>query len=342
MSKRHAIGIVSGGLDSLLATKVVQRMGIDVTALHFVIGFEPRHLKNWFARPDDPPTPSQAMLDTGAQVEVLDIRKDYMPLLAAPPHGYGGNCNPCIDCHAMMLHMARKRMLETGAAFVFSGEVLGQRPMSQNRRSLDIVAAESALEDHLVRPLSGALLPTTAPEREGVFSRKDLLDIKGRSRKRQTELAREFKLSGYPSPAGGCLLTDPQFSSRLSDLFERRPDRILRIDDPLLLFVGRHIVLPDGAKLVVGRHHEENLVIERFADRGVGMVAEEVMGPMSLVEVDPAKPPSEADLLAAARLTARYGKGHDQSQVRVTLTSPDGSQRTIAVEPGEPEGRRIL
>ncbi len=338
MSPARAVGVVSGGLDSLLAVEVVRRMGLRVTSLHFAIGFEPRHLRGWIERPGDPPRASDALMASGAEVEVHDVRAEYMPLLADPPHGFGSRCNPCIDCHAMMLSKARTRMEELGAAFAFSGEVLGQRPMSQNRQALGLVARLSGLNDRLVRPLSGALLPPTAPEREGVLRRSDLLDIQGRSRRRQTELAARFGLTDYPTPAGGCLLTDPQFCSRLTDLFDRREGRVLRVDDPILLFVGRHVALPAGSKAVIGRDQHENDVVERFAHTGRLLVAVDIPGPSTLVEGQPA----EQDIQAAARLTARYGKGKDRQSVPVRVTAPDGSERTLEVKPKKPDGCLIL
>ena len=337
-SPTRAVGIVSGGLDSLLAVELVQRMGIRVTALHFVIGFEPRHLQGWIDAPDAPPAASKAILATGAEVEVVDIRAEYMPLLAAPPHGYGGHCNPCIDCHAMMLAKAKLRMEELGASFAFSGEVLGQRPMSQNRQSLGTVASTSELNDRLVRPLSGALLPATAPEREGVFRRDQLLDIRGRSRKRQRALASELGLADYPSPAGGCLLTDPGFSARLEDLFDRRPDRLLRPEDPLLLFVGRHIVLPGGAKVVIGRDHRENGVVARFAADGLLLEARDHMGPTALIEGQP----TAGDLQAACRLVGRYGQGKAEAKVAVEVRHHDGAVDTLEVAPGPVADARLL
>jgi hypothetical protein len=338
MSQRHAIGIISGGLDSLLAVRLVQRMGFEVTILHFVIGFEPRHLQGWIEHPDAEPTAAPAILATGAQVEVIDLRAETIHLLADPPHGFGGHCNPCIDCHAMMLRTAADRMAASGAAFVFTGEVLGQRPMSQNRQALATVAKQSGLGDRLVRPLSGRLLEETAPQREGLFQPEDLLDIRGRSRRRQKALAVEFGLTGYPTPAGGCLLTDPGFSVRLRDQFERREGRLLQIDDPLLLYVGRHLVLPSGVKLVVGRDHRENGVVARFAARGPLLEAIDHNGPTSLIE----HPSSLADWLLAARLTARYGQGRAQPEVAIRIRHPDGSEQIVTVEPGEVAGTRLL
>ncbi|HOX43037.1 MAG TPA: hypothetical protein PK668_05545 [Myxococcota bacterium] len=333
-----AVGIASGGLDSLLAVKVVQRLGFEVVALHFVIGFESAHLRGFIERPDEPARASPALLATGARVEVHDVRAGYLPLLADPPCGFGSQCNPCIDCHAFMLAQAGQRMRALGAAFVFSGEVLGQRPMSQNSQSLVRVAERSGLGDRLVRPLSGALLPPTAPEREGVLRRADLLDLSGRGRQRQQALAMELGVRDYPSPAGGCLLTDPQYCVRLRDLFARRPGRLLRVDDPLLLFVGRHLVLPSGAKVVIGRRDEENGVVARYAPRGLVFEAVEQNGPTAFLE----GAPPDQDVLDVARLVARYGQGRGLPRVAIRVSAPDGSTRVLEVEPGTPEGCRVL
>ena len=337
-NKHHAIGIISGGLDSLLAIKVIQHLNIQVTALHFVIGFEPGHLRFWMEHPDQPAVPPEAIEATGAKVLVMDIRKDIMQLLTAPPHGFGSHCNPCIDCHALMLQKAKRTMETHRANFVFSGEVLGQRPMSQNKQALDLVAKTSGLGGRLVRPLSGALLEPTIPEQEGLFAHDDLLDIQGRSRKRQLALANELGLHDFPAPAGGCLLTDPQFSIRLKDLFTRRSHRLLHPDDPILLFVGRHIVLPGGGKVVIGREEKENLVIERFAHAGLLLRAVDVPGPSSLVE----GPCEEQDIVAAAELTARYGKGRTQAQVQIEILSPHGPVRSMQVKPNKATGCKIL
>ncbi len=337
MEKKIAVGISSGGLDSLLAIKVVQKMGFQVVAMHFSIGFEPGHLNHWIDDPSSPLTAPAALQATGARVEVVDIRDEYFPLLANPPHGTGAHCNPCIDCHAMMLNIAMGKSDELDAAFVFTGEVLGQRPMSQNRQSLDMVARISGLGDKLLRPLSGALLPPTAPEKQGIISRKDLLDIQGRSRTRQIELAAEFSITDYPAPAGGCLLTDENYCSRLEDLFKRRPEKILQRDDPLLLFVGRHIILPQGAKVIIGRNERENGVIERFAHLGYLLEATRYPGPVALVE----RPASEEDILAAARLCARYGKGRSEQLVEIMIRN-DSDEKTTQVQPGEPEQTLML
>ncbi len=337
MNEKLAVGISSGGLDSLLAIKVVQRMGFRVIAINFSIGFEQGHLKHWIDHPSSPLSPSKALLETGAEVEIMDIREEYFPLLANPPHGTGAHCNPCIDCHGMMLRIAGRRSDELGSKFVFTGEVLGQRPMSQNRQSLDVVARISGLGNRLVRPLSGALLPPSAPEQEGLISRGDLLDIQGRSRKRQIELAKEFSITDYPAPAGGCLLTDGNYCSRLKDLFLRRPGKILHRDDPLLLFVGRHLLLPGGAKAIIGRDERDNGVIERFAHLGFILEAVDFPGPTVLVE----KPVSDADLMVAASVCAGYGKGRGEKRVTVRI-SDERVHSQKEVTPGIPEGTRLL
>lgn len=326
-----AIGIVSGGLDSLLATRLVQEMGFEVLALHFIVGFEPNR------GTEVSPAPL-SILQTGAECEVVDVRKEFLDILARPKHGYGANLNPCIDCKILMLNRAREKMEEISAAFVFSGEVLGQRPMSQRMQALRLIARESGLGDCLVRPLCGGLLPPTAPEKNGIIRRNQLQCFQGRSRAAQMELADKMGISDYPTPAGGCLLTDPSFAARAVDLMKRRPSGVLRLDDPLLLKVGRHVVLPRGGKAVIGRREEENGIIERFGSLGSILVAEDVPGPSTLVE----GPPAPEDLDAAARLTARYGKGKNLDRVAIKITARDGQVTTWSVSPEPPTEYRII
>jgi tRNA U34 2-thiouridine synthase MnmA/TrmU len=328
-----AIGIVSGGLDSLLATRLVMEMGFDVLALHFVIGFEPTHLRG-----TEVLSLPEAIVRTGANCELVDVRQEFAKVLAQPRHGYGANLNPCIDCKIYMLSRAKEKMEELSAAFVFTGEVLGQRPMSQRMHAMQLIARESGLGEHLVRPLCGGLLPPTAPEKQGIIRRDQLESIQGRSRTAQMALAEKLGVSDYPTPAGGCLLTDPSFAKRAADLMKRRPGKILRLNDPRLLLVGRHIVLPQGSKAVIGRKEEENDVIESFSSLGSILVAEDVPGPSTLVEGSP----SPEDLDAAARLTARYGKGKTLDEVTIKITSPDGDVALLSVPPNPPSDCQIL
>lgn len=328
-----AVGIVSGGLDSLLATRLVMEMGFDVLALHFVIGFEPTHIRG-----TEVLSLPEAIVRTGANCELVDARQEFAKVLAQPKHGYGANLNPCIDCKIFMLSQAKRKMEEISAAFVFTGEVLGQRPMSQRMHALQLIARESGLGEHLVRPLCGGLLPPTAPEKQGIIQRDQLQCIQGRSRTAQMTLAEELGVNDYPTPAGGCLLTDPSFAARAADLMKRRPGKILRIDDPRLLSIGRHIVLPEGGKAVIGRKEEENDVIESYSSLGPILVAEDIPGPSTLVE----NSPSPNDLDAAARLTARYGKGRSLKTVSIKITNPSGNVIFLSVPPDPPVDCRIL
>ena len=326
-----AIGIVSGGLDSLLATRLVMDMGFEVLALHFVMGFEPNRGTEVISKP-------QSILQLGVECEVVDIRREFLKILARPRHGYGANLNPCIDCKIYMLSRAREKMEALSAAFVFSGEVLGQRPMSQRMQALELIAKESGLEGNLVRPLCGGLLPPTTPEKQGILNREKLECIQGRSRTAQMALVEKLTVGDYPTPAGGCLLTDPSFAARTADLMNRRPGKILRIDDPRLLMVGRHIILPQGGKAVIGRREEENIVIESFSSLGPILVAEQFPGPSTLVEGTP----TTEDLDAAARLTARYGKGKSLEKVTIKVTSPGKEIELLSIPPDPPSGCRIL
>lgn len=337
-----AVGIASGGLDSLLAMHLVRRMGLQVLALHFVTGFEAGLLRRLRA---DPATPLEApaslhktAVATGCQTMVVDIREEFLDLLVAPPHGFGRHLNPCLDCKIGMLRHARRIMEERGGELVFTGEVLGQRPMSQHRQALDLIEREAGLCGRLLRPLSGRLLPATEAEQRGVFSREALCAIRGRSRKEQMSLAGSFGLTDYPAPAGGCLLTDPGYAARARALMERRPGRRLRAKDPVLLLLGRHLALPGGGRAFIGRDQEENLCLARFAASGALCEAREVPGPTTLVEA----PYSPADLEAAARLTAWYGKGRARTRVTVDGRSADGQVETLEVTPTFPEGCRLL
>jgi len=199
----------------------------------------------------------------GLPLSVVDITEAHLNMMRSPRYGFGRNMNPCIDCHALMLSRAGKMMGEQEADFIFTGEVLGQRPMSQNRQSLHVVAKLSGYEDYVLRPLSARLLPETKPEREGKVDRARLLDIQGRGRKRQMLLASQWDIQEYPRPAGGCLLTDPIFSRRLRDLYRHTTEPAVR--DIELLKHGRHFRIENGSKIVIGRNMRDNLAIEKLS-----------------------------------------------------------------------------
>jgi tRNA-specific 2-thiouridylase len=252
--KVKAISLLSGGLDSLLAVKIILEQGIEVLGVTFETPFfSARKAKISAER-------------IGIPLLTLNITEEHMDMLRAPRYGYGKNMNPCIDCHTLMLKKSGRIMEENEADFVFTGEVLGQRPMSQNRQSLHTVAKNSGYGEYILRPLSAKFLPETKPEMEGKVDRERLLDIQGRGRKRQLALAEHYNIKDYTSPAGGCLLTDPLFSKRLKDLFDRQTDFTIR--DVELLKVGRHFRTAASCKVIVGRNSFDNETLLRLSDDG--------------------------------------------------------------------------
>jgi len=238
----------------MLAADLIRAQGVEVLALFFETPF----FKSVKAK--------KSARSMGLPFRVMDITGRHLEVVRDPRHGYGGNMNPCIDCHALMFRIAGEILEEEGAGFVFTGEVLGQRPMSQNRRSLELVAADSGLNGLLLRPLSAKLLRPTVPEEKEWVRREELLDLQGRSRKPQMEMARQRGIKDYPSPAGGCLLTEKGFSRRLKDLLSSRTH--VETEELELLRMGRHFRLAPQTKLVVGRNRKENEAIASL--KGIG------------------------------------------------------------------------
>ncbi len=273
-----AIALVSGGLDSILAARVVKEQGVEVILLNFKIPFCHR-TTNLSLQEISPLT--QAEINLGQSFETVDISPDFIKLLENPRYGFGANMNPCIDCKILMLNTARGLMGQMAASFIVTGEVLGQRPMSQHRQALELIEKKSGLEGLLLRPLSAKLLAWTIPEKEGWVEREKLFDFGGRTRRPQMELARQFNIKDYPNASGGCLLTDIQFSRRLKDLIARRE---LSMDNIELLKIGRHFRLSDQAKLVVGRNEKEDkelLDLAKYEDY-LFMPPLEIAGPTCL------------------------------------------------------------
>jgi len=317
--KIKAIGLVSGGLDSALAIAVVKRQGIDILALHVAIGYSSAILRREIAgeKPADLNAEEAARMSAafGVPVRVLDLAEEYFEVLLHPRHGYGANMNPCIDCHLFMIRKAKEVMEKEGARFVFTGEVLGQRPMSQHYKALGLIAEECGLEGLLLRPLSAKLLPETVPEKNGWIARDALLDIQGRSRRRQMELAATLGVAGYSSPAGGCMLTDENYAARLKDWMRHRQGAALTHEETLLFAVGRHFRLSAAVKAVVGRREAENLYLER-AWQGEWLAEPlDDPGPTVLVQGRP----TDEDLRLAASLVARYCDAKNSPSVRVLV-----------------------
>jgi len=301
-NKSRGLGIFSGGLDSMLAVKVLERAGVAVAAVTFATPFF---------------SPGRAIRSAGhigVPLQVAQVGGPHLELVKNPPHGYGSNMNPCIDCHAFMFARAGEIMAEQGFDFLFSGEVLGQRPMSQNKQSLVQVAKLSGMAEHILRPLSAQVLPVSPVEERGLVDREKLLGLSGRSRKPQMALAAELGISDYPAPAGGCLLTEPGFSRRLKDLLTHQPDAGLA--EAELLKHGRHLRLSPAAKLIVGRNQKENEILERLAPPGAHwLITQGLPGPLGLY-FGPLQGP---DLELAAALVAGYGKAKPGQVVTVEV-----------------------
>ncbi len=339
-----AIAMISGGLDSTLALALVKRQGIEVKAVSFYTGFcitETQRRKGGRADGTIPRNEAlRAAADQEVEIEYVDLSDSgYLDMLVHPRYGYGANANPCVDCRIFMMARAREIMEREGAQFVFTGEVLGQRPKSQRRDTLRIIERDSGLDGRLLRPLSAKLLPPTVPEREGKVDRDRLEAISGRSRKRQMELARELGIVDWPQPAGGCCyLTDESFARKFFDVLDAREaageERRIRREDVLLLSTGRHFRLSPRAKLVVGRTEAENALLEGYAEGRARVEARGVMGPVALVE----GAPTWEERMAAARIVARYGKGKDLPRVEVEWRE-GGLVETYAVEPERDEAR---
>ncbi|HEY6005308.1 MAG TPA: asparagine synthase-related protein [Anaeromyxobacter sp.] len=344
MRQPKAIAMISGGLDSTLALALMARQGVSVKAINFYTGFcitETQRRKG--GRPDGTVPRNEALRaasDLEVEIEYVDLSDSgYLDMLVHPKYGYGANANPCVDCRIFMMSRAREIMLAEGADFVFTGEVLGQRPKSQRRDTLRIIERESGLDGRLLRPLSAKLLPPTVPEREGLVDREKLLDISGRSRLRQMALAEELGLTDWPQPAGGCCyLTDESFARKFFDVLDAREaageERKILKEDVVLLSTGRHFRLSPRAKLVVGRSEVENAILEHHVEGRARLEARGVNGPVALVEGEP----TWEERVLASRIVARYGKGKDLAKVAVEWREGDLLE-TYEVEPEADEAR---
>lgn len=296
MKKTKAIALFSGGLDSILACKVVDRQGIEVQAVKFISPFFDHHLLGSGYCED-------VREKYGINLMLVDISQEYIELLRAPVHGYGKHFNPCLDCKIFMMSKARAMMADLGASFLVSGEVVGQRPMSQRRDAMRVVERDSRCDGILLRPLCAKILDPTRAELDGLVDREQLCDFSGRSRSAQIALAGAFGVSDYPTPAGGCMLTDPVVGKRIKLFYAGH--EMIAVSDMLLISVGRHFHLPGGAWLVVGRKESEN---KRIAD--IALVTDTLLelvdrtGPLALLR----NLTSEDDLPIAAGVVARYGK----------------------------------
>jgi len=304
-----AVVLLSGGLDSTLAALLLQEQGVEIHGIHFSTGFCLSEHKRTMAlfEPGQRQVrsePQRAGKDLGIPIKNVELGEEYLETVLHPKHGYGANINPCIDCRIMMLRKAKAYADEIGAQFVATGEVLGQRPMSQRRDTMRVIEKESGLEGRLVRPLCAKRLPPTEPEKQGLLDRERLLDFCGRGRRPQMELIAQKGITDYPLPAGGCcFLTDRSYAARFRDLVAHSTERKITRDDLVLLKVGRHFRLSPVLKLIVGRDEGECRFLELFSAGRVRLEAVEVLGPVALT--DGPLPSGEEEALCA-RLVARF------------------------------------
>lgn len=316
-NKIKAIGLLSGGLDSTLAVKLMIDQGVDVNVLNFVTPFctctrkgcrhEATRVAELF----------------GVPVKMISSGKEYIEVIKNPKHGYGSNLNPCIDCRIFMFKKAKKYMENIGASFIFTGEVLGQRPMSQHKKAMKTIEQESGLENLVLRPLSAKLLDQTIPEKEEWIDRDKLLSIQGRRRLSQIELADKLGVKDYPCPAGGCRLTDPQFAKRLKESFEHGEDKIKDIQ---LLKYGRHFRLNNKNKVIVGRNEEENKIIEKFQNKNDILI--EVMGVGSPITLFKGIGENK-DIKEAISLCVRYSDADKNDEINIKIRKYNGKEEFI-------------
>jgi len=329
-----AVALISGGLDSLLAARVMMDQGVHVEGINFYTGFCVEGHTHAIRNKDrGRPKRNNALWvaeQLGIKLHIIDIIEEYKDVLINPKHGYGANLNPCLDCKIFMVEKAREWIDAHGFDCIITGEVIGQRPMSQRRDTMPVVARDSGADDRLVRPLCAKNLPATRPEKEGWLDRDRLHDFSGRSRKPQMALAAHYGFEDYAQPAGGCcFLTDTQYSVKLADLWETRGKREYDLDDIMLLKVGRHIRPRPNYKLIVGREEGENRFMEGYRKRFVHMLPTSHSGPLVLLDGEA----DDSDIELAARLTARFSQGRDAERVTVEVTGKDGASRELAVKP---------
>lgn len=324
MKRHRAVALYSGGLDSTLAIITVLRQGIEVKAVTFMNHFG----CDVSDRSSCSKNPFAAAEKFGFEVKMSHLSDKFISIVKNPKFGHGKNMNPCVDCRILMLKEAKEFMEMTGAEFIVTGEVLGQRPMSQRRDSLNIIDREAGLKGLVLRPLSAKLLKPTMPEEEGLVNRDMLYGFGGRSRKPQMALAEEFGLTEYPAPAGGCLLTEPNYAYRLRELFDHHPD-----SSPLdlrLLRIGRHFRISPECKVIVGRDKAENEALLKLADDHSPLMR--VLGHGSPTTLLSGRTDEEAILIAAA-LCARYSDGRRLDKVDVKVISGVAEGLTLRVSP---------
>lgn len=322
-----AIGMFSGGLDSILAVKLMKEQELDLEVLHYNIGFESLKMERRVKKKKFETTREEIEQQLGVTIQDIDVTEEFLDIVLHPKHGYGSEMNPCIDCKIFLLHKAKEYMETHQAQFVFTGEVVGQRPMSQQRPTLLQIEKAAGLSGYLLRPLSAKLLEPTIPEQHGWVNREKLLDISGRGRQRQLELAQKYGLS-YQQPAGGCLLNDPHFSARLRELMAHKPEDKISTEDVNLLKFGRHLRLSDTLKIIVGRHEVDNNFLEKYTSGRWFAEVREYEGPLVLLDGEP----TDAQFELIAKITVNYTKAKHADRVTVDFVHGD-KQHAVTITP---------
>jgi len=323
---KKCIVLLSGGLDSILVVKLMLDQGIEVQALTFSA-----KLCMCGSKKTGKSAAVEAAEMLGVPLEIVDFTPDFMEIIKNPRYGHGANMNPCIDCKIYMQSRARGMLDKFGASFIVTGEVLGERPMSQRKDALLLIEKRAGVKGILLRPLSAKLLEPTIPEKEGIVDREKLLDISGRSRKPQMELAAKLGIKKYPQPAGGCLLTDEVFARRVK---EAMAEGEFEMENVAILSVGRQFRPAKGARLIVGRDEAENDLIESLARPGDTFIKmAKVQGPLSLLRGSAAAPVIEM----ASAIAAHHTKSKNEERVSVNIWQKDGEKSTITVIPAKRE-----
>lgn len=318
----RALVLFSGGLDSLLALRIIKDSGIELLALNFLSPF-------CMCNRSDGCSAIAQLKRIGVNYRFIPLKEEYLEIVEHPKFGYGSNMNPCLDCRILMFTKAKEVMQESGASFIITGEVLGQRPMSQQKRQLALIEKETGLSGLILRPLSARLLPETIPEKEGWVKKELLLALSGRSRVSQISLAKEINVKDYPCPSGGCLLTDAGFSRRIKDLIRYGS---FTLDEIELLKVGRHFRINEKLKLVVGRDERENKrILDLAKEVDICFAPLDTTGPTALarglngeIGIDN----------TCAAIVARYCDRKNEGMVLIEKCSPPSEERAIlSIEP---------
>jgi len=322
---KKAVVLLSGGLDSILATRLMLEQDVEIEAINFLTIF------CTCTRKGCQHAATEAAKTLRVPLKILNITEEYIDIIKNPKHGYGSNMNPCIDCRIFILKMAKDYMKEVGASFLVTGEVLGERPMSQRRDAILLIEKEAGLKGLILRPLSAKLFEPTIPEKEGIVDREKLLEISGRSRKPQIALAKEFGINDYPCPAGGCLLTDSGFAARVRDLMKYDT---LTVDNLKLLKVGRHFRISKDAKLVIGRKEDENTILQSYLKpNDIYLRLKDKPSPYSILRGNA----DDSVIAFAAGIVAYHTKFRCENMLRVEYyRMPDSEGNIISTPPATP------